>query len=264
MKGHRIRYSRAELAWLEANRLLPIADYRRGFLAAFGRDVCAHNLHQLRKRRGWRTGRTGHFAKGSTPANKGKRMPFNPNSAATRFKKGQLPLNTKYLGHERLSKDGYVEISVAETNPHTGFERRYVLKHKHLWEKANGPVPDGMALKCLGDRSNTDPSNWVLIDRAILPRLNGGPHKSFMLFDQASPELRPAILAVAQLAHRTIRVGATGAKPPKKSGRPPTLAIAAAATPEPAPITLSRRERRKLRLRALRKRRWPVPRRKAA
>jgi hypothetical protein len=62
---------------------------------------------------------------------------------------GQLPHNTQYLGHERVSKDGYVEVSIDEVYPHTGYGRRYLLKHVHKWEKANGPVPDGLCLKCV-------------------------------------------------------------------------------------------------------------------
>lgn len=201
MKGHWITYSAAEREWLKANCTLVIGEYHRQFCERFGRDVSAHNLHALRKRNGWRTGRTGCFEKGQEPHNLGKSMPFNPRSAATQFKKGHRPHNTNYLGHERVSKDGYVEISIDERNPHTGFERRYVLKHRWLWEKANGPVPSGMALKCLGERTNTDPSNWVLVPRAILPRLAGGRRKQHVAYDEAPDELKPAILAVAKLDH---------------------------------------------------------------
>lgn len=201
MKGRAIPYSAAEMEWLEANRHLPIAEYHRLFGEEFGRaDVSAENLHALRKRRGWRTGRTGRFEPGQESWNKGKTMPFNANSAATRFRKGNVPHNTHYLGHERVSKDGYVEISIDETNPHTGFERRYVLKHRHLWELANGPVPERMALKCLdGDKTNTDPANWKAVPRAMLPRLNGRFGRDY---DAAPAELKPVILATAELEHR--------------------------------------------------------------
>lgn len=201
MKGRPILYSEEEIAWLSDNRTLPVTDYHRAFCDKFGRtDVTASNVNALRKRKGWPTGRTGRFEPGQESWNKGKQMPFHPNSAATRFRKGNLPHNTQYLGHERVSQDGYVEISVAETNPHTGFERRYVLKHRHLWEQANGPVPEGMALKCLdGDRTNTEPSNWKLVPRAMLPRLNGRFGRDY---DQAPAELKPAIMATAELEHR--------------------------------------------------------------
>jgi hypothetical protein len=215
VKGHPIRYSSEEMAWLEANRLLVISDYAAAFAERFGRAIAPHALHALRKRKGWRTGRTGCFEKGSTPHNKGKPHPTRGRAAETQFKKGQEPHNTRWLGHERVSRDGYVEISVAQTNPHTGYNRRYVLKHRWLWEQKNGPVPAGHALKCLdGNRQNCDPSNWVAISRKALPRLAGkvGRYKRCLAYDDASPEVRPALLAVAKLA---LAAGSRRAKTPQ-------------------------------------------------
>lgn len=209
MKGRAISYSPEEMAWLEANRTMVISDYHRAFLEVFGReDVLLVNLHSLRKRKGWKTGRTGQFQKGQEPPNKGKKCPEgvggrHPNARRTQFKKGHAPHNMQYLGHERVSKDGYIEISIDEKNPHTGFERRYVLKHRWLWEKANGPVPDGHALKCLdGDKLNCDPSNWEAVPRGVLARLNGGRFKRTLAYDEAPAELKPTVMALAKLRHR--------------------------------------------------------------
>lgn len=208
MKGRAIPYSADEMAWLEANRLMVISDYYRAFAERFGRDdVSLVNLHSLRKRKGWKTGRTGCFEKGQESPNKGKKCApgtggRHPNARRTQFKKGQAPHNTNYLGHERVSKDGYIEISVDETNPHTGFERRYVLKHRWLWEKENGPVPESHALKCLdGNRLNCDPSNWEPVHRGVLARLNGGRFRKTLPYDEAPAELKPTVLAVAKLKH---------------------------------------------------------------
>lgn len=271
MKGARIAYSAAEMAWLAANRMMVISDYHQAFLAAFGRDdVSAANLHGLRKRKGWkvgrapgrtagrhrifspaeitwlrnnatlvigdyhkafciefarqdasasqlnalrkrsgwRTGRTGHFPKGGVSHNKGKRCPpgtggRHPNAQKTQFKKGQEPHNTKYLGYERVNSDGYIEISVAETNPHTGYSRRYVHKHVHLWTQQNGPVPEGYALKCLDDdTTNCDPSNWEAIPRGVLARLNGGRMRKRIPYKQAHAELKPTLMAMAKIQHQ--------------------------------------------------------------
>ena len=214
MKGCAIPYTAEEMAWLEENRLLPISENQAAFCERFNRtDASKVNLHSLRKRKGWKTGRTGFFSKGHKPHNKGKPFPVaatHPNCRKTQFKKGREPHNTHYLGHERVSKDGYVEVSIAETNPHTGYERRYVLKHRHEWEKANGPVPEGHALKCLdGDKTNCAPSNWEPVPRAILPRLAGGNrYHRRIAFDDAPNALKPTILAAALLHAKAKERGA--------------------------------------------------------
>lgn len=201
MKGRHILYSNDELAWVEAHKKQPRRKAHALFCTRFDRhDVAFTNYVALCKRNGWLTGRTGHYDPGHLPDNKGKKMPFNANSARTQFKKGQQPHNTKYLGHERVSKDGYVEISIDERDPHTGFGRRYVLKHRHLWEQANGPLPKDMCLKCLdSDKTNTELSNWEAIPRAMLPRLNGIRGRGY---DAAEPEIKPTIMAIAKLEHR--------------------------------------------------------------
>lgn len=205
-KGRRRIYSEAEIAWLRDNASLPLDEYHAGFAEAFDRpDVTPEKLHSLRKREGFKTGRTGRFEKGMTPPNKGKRCEDgrggrHPNARRSQFKKGQLPHNTKYLGHERVSKDGYVEVSVDEVNPYTGYERRYVLKHKHLWEKQHGPLPEDMCLKCLdGNRLNTDPSNWEPIPRGALPLLSA---RFGYGFDQAPDEVKPVLMTMAKLKHK--------------------------------------------------------------
>lgn len=210
-KGRHRRFNAAEMAWLKSNHTLPIADYHREFIAAFPReDVRPQNLHALRKRMGWKTGRTGCFVKGQTPPNKGVKCApgtggRHPNAQRTQFKPGALPHNTKGAGHERIdSKDGYVILIVEEKNPWTGAATRPVHKHRWLWEQKHGPIPEGMALKCLdGDKTNTDPSNWELIPRGVLARLNGGRMRKRIPYDAASPELKPTIMALAKIEHRT-------------------------------------------------------------
>ena len=201
MKRKIIPYSQAELDFLKAHRTMPRRELHAAFVGKFNRqDVSLDNLKALCKRKGWLTGRSGRFEGGHVPDNKGKSMPYNANSAKTQFKKGQLPHNTKFAGHERLGQDGYVWISVNETNPHTGYCRRYVQKHRWLWEQANGPVPEGMVLKCLdGNRQNTDPANWKLISRAMLVRLSGGFGRGY---DNAPDVLKPTIMAVTELEHQ--------------------------------------------------------------
>jgi len=209
-RGRWISYSTAEMTWLEAHRLLPIGEYHAAFREAFGReDVSAMHLHSLRTRKGWKTGRTGQFEPGQAPANKGKRCAEgtggrHPNARATQFKKGERTGVAVHLykpiGTERLSKDGYLERKIHDGMP---LQSRWRAVHLIEWEALHGPLPAGCCLKCVDtNKLNTDPSNWELIPKAIVPRLNGGPHKTKLAYDQVAPELRPVVLATAKLEHR--------------------------------------------------------------
>lgn len=203
MKGQQIPYSADELAWIEARKDWPRMELHQAFVAQFQRsDVSQQNLTALCKRKGWLTGRTGQFVPGQEAHNKGKPMPAHPNSVATRFKKGvkqgRAKERYKQIGTERLSKDGYRERKIHDGMP---LQTRWRAVHLIEWEAANGPIPDGHALKCLdGDKANTDPGNWEAVPRAMLPRLAGA--KVGMNYDDVAPELRPTILLVAKLEHK--------------------------------------------------------------
>lgn len=209
MKGRWIQYSAEELAWLEANRLLVISEYHAAFVAQFDRaDVSASNLNSLRKRKGWLTGRTGQFVKGQAAHNKGKKCEpgkggNHPNARRNQFtpgeRRGVAVRLYKPVGTERTAKDGYIERKIHDGMP---LQSRWRAVHLINWEAINGPLPAGHALKCLdGDKTNTDPANWECIPRAVLARLNGGRHKKTVAYDQAAPELKPAVMAVAKLKH---------------------------------------------------------------
>ncbi|QPQ55565.1 HNH endonuclease [Allosphingosinicella flava] len=212
MKGRAIPYSAEEMAWLEENRLMVISDYTVAFNARFGRNIDAKNLHALRKRKGWKTGRTGCFAKGQEPHNKGKpcapgKGGRHPNARKTQFRKGnrtgRANLNYQPIGTERITEDGYRERKIHDGLP---MQSRWQLVQRIEWEKANGPIPEGYALKCLnGDKFNTDPSNWEPIHRGVLARLNGGRFRKTIPYDAAAPELKPTIMALAKLKHAARR-----------------------------------------------------------
>lgn len=201
MKGHRIVYSAAERAWIKQHCTMPRREAHARFCRRFHRhNVSLDHFKALCTRQGWRTGRTGCFAKGLTPHNLGKKMPYNPNSAMTQFKKGHLSGKAvevqKPIGAERITRDGYLERKIHNNLP---MQSRWRAVHLIKWEAINGQIPAGHCLKCIdGNRLNTEPKNWTLISRRLLPFLNGhrGPY-----YDQAAPEVKPVILTLAKLKH---------------------------------------------------------------
>lgn len=206
MKCRRIEYFADELAWIEARKEMPRRELHAMFVARFERDdVSLDNFRALCKRRGWMTGRSGHFPAGVPSWSAGRKGLRHAGSEKGWFAKGNRPHTWRGAGHEMVDpKDGYVWMIVDEVNPHTGSATRRVMKHRWLWERANGSVPEGHVLKCLdGDRTNTDPANWTAVPRALLPRLNG---KCGRNYDAAEPEVKPAIMAVARLEQRAAEI----------------------------------------------------------
>lgn len=84
--------------------------------------------------KGLTKGNSGSFKKGHQPKNKGTKGISKPNK--TSFKKGNIPDNIREVGSERITKDGYIEIKVAEPNV-------WKLKHRVVYEKYFGKIPKG-------------------------------------------------------------------------------------------------------------------------
>lgn len=214
MKGRSIPYSAAELVFIQSVSQWPRADALAAFSQKFRRDdVSLQNFNALCKRKGWLTGRTGCFAQGAAPHNKGKPCPpgkggNHPNARRTQFRAGERSGVAvklwKPIGTERITADGYIERKVNNDLP---LQRRWKPVQLINWEASNGPLSAGHILKCLdGNRQNTDPRNWEAIPRALLPVLNGGRFKTRMAFDEAPAELKPTVMAIAKLRHRAKEV----------------------------------------------------------
>jgi hypothetical protein len=204
MKGHPIPYSAAEIAFIRRRKRMARRELHAKFMTAFPRrrDISIDSLKRLCLRKGWSTGRDGCFVKGIVPFNKGKKMPFNANTVRTQFKKGnrtgKAKERYKEIGSQRYSKEGYLERKI-----HDGLPRQSRWRAVHIlnWEALHGAMPAGHCLKCLdGDKRNTVSSNWELIPRAMLPRLNSP--RGTRRYDSAPDDLKPTIMALAKLEHQ--------------------------------------------------------------
>lgn len=213
MKGARVNYSADELAWIKARADWTRRDLHTAFQAQFGRDdVSLQNLSALCKRRGWLTGRTGRFTPGHAIQNGYGKGTCAPGSEKGWFRRGNRSGRANHLykaiGTERMTAYGYIERKISDDLP---LRNRWRAVHLIRWEETNGPVPKGHALKCLdGDKANTDPANWALVNRAMLPRLAGRRDRGSIGYDAAEPEVRPAIMAIARLEQRARKLKGGG------------------------------------------------------
>lgn len=108
------------------------------------------------------------FKKGHIPYNKGKKMPKEVYEKAkhTMFEKGHIPSNHRPVGSERILKDGYIEVKVAEPN-------KWKLKQRLVYEKHKGKIPEGSTIIFLdGNKLNLNIDNLKCVTRSELLYLN--------------------------------------------------------------------------------------------
>jgi len=107
---------------------------------------------------------------------------------ATMFKKGHKTYNKKPIGHEYVdAKDGYVHLKIKEPNI-------FVLKHRYIYEQANGPIPEGCIITFLdGNKQNCELSNLVCISLAENAVLN------HLKLRSTDPVLNAAAINVAKI-----------------------------------------------------------------
>lgn len=215
-------YTAEQVKWLRENVAGGShAEIAAGLNALFGDNKTVEQIKAFLGNRGLSTGRTGQFEKGIVPWNTGTKGVVKPNSG--NFKPGSVPANREPLWAERICpKDGYILMKVPEMDPHTGFPTRYKHKHVWVWEQANGPVPEGMAVILIdSNKLHCELGNLMLVTRGELLLLNLHKYK-----DQP-PEIRPSILALAKLEAKagirtTGRVPGAGRKKGTPNKRRPT------------------------------------------
>lgn len=162
----------------------------------FGFDVSTRNLQNVRNK--YKIPKkvipnSGCYRKGDEPWNKGREMSDETKEKVkkTWFKKGQIPKNHKPVGSTRVDKDGYKLIKIAEPN-------RWVLYHRHLYEKAHGEKlkKSDAVIFADGNKLNFDIDNLVKVSRANLLYLNNKK----LIFDD--PELTKTGVNVSKVVEK--------------------------------------------------------------
>lgn len=130
------KYTEEHIAFIAAN--IPnrsFKDLTEMFNERFGLALTVSAMVSLADRHGLHNGRDTtittsgfplglktRFQKGLIPWNKGKKGISYPGMEGTQFKKGQIPVNYRPVGSERINVYGYIEVKIADPN-------KWRLKH---------------------------------------------------------------------------------------------------------------------------------------
>lgn len=175
---------------------------RAKFLGLCKSDAFRASRASGRLQPGDRIGVATAFQRGHAPKNKGVKRPegWSPGRMReTQFGAGRPVWNHKPIGSVRVI-DGY-EFTKVTNKANVAWTTNWRQTHVINWETLHGPVPAGHCLKCAdGNLRNTAPTNWHLIPRNLLPRLNGS-RGTRLRYDEAPAELKPILLTTAKLAH---------------------------------------------------------------
>ncbi len=137
------------------------------------------------------------FQPGMVPANKGRKL--GPDwCKATQFKPGQKPRNYKPVGALRVQSTGYLQIKLTDT----GYPPAdWVMYHRHVWEQAHGPVPDGHVVAFKDGRRRTRPEEITV---EVLQCITRVQHMQRHSFHQYGPEVA-GVVQLRSVLTRTIR-----------------------------------------------------------
>ena len=173
---------------------------------AFGTSYTKDQMKAYYARFKLDSGLKGYFQKGHVPFNKGMKG-LQQGGEETQFKPGHKPVNWVPVGSERINADGYVDVKIQDGK----LQKNWKPKHIIIWEKANGPVPDGHVLIFAdGDRLNVTLDNLILVSRRELAVMNRRG-----LISQDSALTKTGVLVADVL----LRIGERKKSREKKQGR---------------------------------------------
>ena len=132
----------------------------------FNTNITAKEIAYFRRNNKLNSGLTGQFKKGNIAHNKGKKQieymsqESIERTKETRFKKGNKPKNYRPVGSERITKDGYIEVKVADPN-------KWETKNKIIYKQYFGDIPEGhKIIYADGNKLNNDINNLILVSNS--------------------------------------------------------------------------------------------------
>jgi len=163
-----MKYEKEHIEFIKAHQGASAREMAELFTNHFNIPVTKNQMNGVMYRNNIKSGKNWNFEKGNIPHNKGKKMSkeLYEKCKPTMFKKGHIPKNHREIGSERITKDGYTQIKITESDG-------WKLKHRLVYEEHYGEIPVGYSiLFCDGNKQNCDIDNLILVSRSELLILN--------------------------------------------------------------------------------------------
>nr|DAY22791.1 MAG TPA: homing endonuclease [Caudoviricetes sp.] len=163
-----MKYEKTHIDFIKSHKGASAREMPELFTKHFNIPVSINQMKGLMYRNNISSGKTGRFEKGHIPNNKGQKMSKEQyeKCKATMFEKGNIPKNSREIGSERITKDGYTEIKIADPDV-------WKLKHRLIYEKYYGEIPAGYSVIFGdGDKQNCNIDNLILVSRSELLLMN--------------------------------------------------------------------------------------------
>lgn len=156
----------------------------------FQKEINAAQIKAIRGRLKIDSGLTGRFVKDDPRCFHPQKGYHAPGSEKGWFKKGETSWNHANVGDEAWTTDGYLKVKIAEPN-------KWRQKHILLWEKHNGPVPEGFMVTFKDqDHANCSIENLALISKSENAIMNCQGLRS------EDPKLTETGILLARLKHK--------------------------------------------------------------
>ena len=156
----------------------------------FQKEINADQIKAIRGRLHIDSGLTGRFVKDDPRCFHPQKGYHAPGSEKGWFKKGETSWNHANVGDEAWTTDGYLKVKIAEPN-------KWRQKHILVWEKHNGPVPEGFMVTFKDqDHANCSIENLALISKSENAIMNGQGLRS------EDPKLTETGILLARLKHK--------------------------------------------------------------
>lgn len=154
--------------------------------------------HARAARRLVMAGQRSQFQTGQMPWNAGRKGECAEGCQATQFRPGNRPHSWKPIGHERISREGYLERKITDDGP---TRRHYVGVHRLLWIEANGPIPTGHIVVF----QNGNPRDLHLGNLELITRHEHLRRNSLNRYPQALKDIIYARAALTRAINRLTR-----------------------------------------------------------